>query len=191
MSKPKRSKAERSRDLVLIAGLYLRGYTQHLIADEVNAAYKEDDQISRRQIGYDIKVLHKQWRESQLIDIDDAKARELARIDKLEFEAWEAWERSQLDAETVIEEMGGKKGSPPTRKRTETRGQTGDPRFLVIVDKCIDKRIRIFGLAAPIRNELFGKEGQPIEVKGIDDTAHNRAMVILAAAIRATMVDES
>ncbi len=185
MSKPKRSKAERSRDLVLIAGLYLRGYAQHLIADEVNVAYKKDDQISRRQIGYDIKALHKQWRESQLIDIDDAKSRELARIDKLEFAAWEAWERSQQATQVFIEEMGGKKGAAVAKVRIETRGiatagkaekpkppnaQTGDPRFLAIVDKCIDKRIRIFGLAAPMKQDLSGLDDVHIVVTigGVD-----------------------
>jgi predicted transcriptional regulator len=128
----RRSNGELARDRKLIAGMYLKGYTQSEIAIEVG--------LSQQTVSRDIKSLHKEWREDSLIDFDEAKARELGKM-----------KRGAGDKARGYREM-----------TNTVKGQVGDPRFLTIVDRCIDRRCKIFGLDAPQKRELTGKGGAPL-----------------------------
>src|SRR5262249_40491485 len=95
-------------------------------------------------------------------DLNTAKQRELAKIDGLEAAAWQAWERSCQDAETL--HSGALKGRtdtegkplPDVQKSYKTvQGQTGDARFLELVHSCIAQRRKILGLT-PTRPDSGG-----------------------------------
>lgn len=165
---PKREKIERERDLIDVARLYLEGWTQQAIADYISEKYYLDiNPLTQQQIGYDIKILIKRWQKSQSLNIDEAKGRELARIDKLEREYWQAWQRSCEDAETVRQEGKPKTKDDKPDKVVHTRkGQAGDPRFLQGIERCIAMRIKILGIATD-RHEHVGRAGGPIEFKEI------------------------
>jgi hypothetical protein len=75
-----------------VAKLYLLGKTQYEIAREVGC--------SQGTVGNDLSALREEWLASALLDFGEAKARELARIDNLESEAWAAWYRSAEDSRT-------------------------------------------------------------------------------------------
>jgi hypothetical protein len=75
-----------------VAKLYLLGKTQYEIAREVRC--------SQGTVGNDLAALREEWLASALLDFGEAKARELARIDNLESEAWDAWYRSAEDSRT-------------------------------------------------------------------------------------------
>jgi hypothetical protein len=130
--------------------MYLRGETQAEIARFLSETYYSDQKpLTQQQISYDIQKLHKLWVRAQLINIDEAKARELARIDRVEREAWAAWERSKLEAQTVTVKTRGTRGGQPTAERTDkSEGQTGDPSYLRIVQQCIEQRCKILGLCS-------------------------------------------
>ena len=85
---------------------------------------------------------------------------ELDRIDVVERNAWEGWENSKRD--TV-------KTGPGKYSETEvtTTSNSGNPRFLEIVIKCIERRCRLLGIDAPIQAEISGKDGQPIAMQYI------------------------
>ena len=164
MAAPKRTRGQRERDLILVSEMYLRGETQANIAVAVSANY-EGFNLSQQQMGYDIKKLHGRWIQTQLINIDAAKARELARVDKIEREAWDAWERSKEDAETVTTKGKGTKDVPAQMEKTvQLKGQVGDGTFLRIVQWCVEQRCKILGLDAPRQMELGGKDGDMILV---------------------------
>jgi hypothetical protein len=142
-----------------VAAAYLRGGTQADIAVELAC-----DQAT---VSRDLKALRGEWMKSALIDINEAKARELAKIDTLELEYWTAWKRSQEDAESEITKMQGtppkvdKDGKPidnpaPSKveKQSKREGQTGNPAFLRGVEWCINKRCEIIGVNAPIKQEI-------------------------------------
>jgi predicted transcriptional regulator len=137
-----------------IAAAYLRGGTQAEIATELGC-----DQAT---VSRDLKALRAEWMRSALIDINEAKARELAKIDALELEYWQAWKRSQEDAESEITKMQGtppKQGDAnPAPAKLETQkkreGQSGNPAFLRGVEWCINKRCEIIGVNAPIKQEI-------------------------------------
>src|SRR5215472_19251006 len=96
MAAKTRAPLERERDLRETTALYLRGLTQAEIAQRLN--------VSRQQIGYDLKLLQRRWQESALADFNAKKAAELAKVDELERTYWEAWERSCQAREVTTQE---------------------------------------------------------------------------------------
>ena len=153
----KRLKIQRRRDTKKIGEMYLRGETQMQIAEELK--------MSVSTVCRDLKTLQDDWVESSLVDYDEAKAKELAKIDQLEREYWDAWVNSREDKETdtkkaislaaKIEDEGGEPGVIIRHEGTRREeGQTGDPRFLTGVQWCINKRCEILGLDAPHKTDL-------------------------------------
>ena len=118
--------------------MYLQGRTQTDIAEEVG--------VDQSTVSRDIAALQEAWRESSLVDIDEAKARELAKVDRLEREYWDAWERSCEDAETLRQEGSSEK---PSKVVKTSHPRNGDPAFLRGVQWCIERRCKIIGVDAP------------------------------------------
>jgi hypothetical protein len=146
--KRRRSQAEIERDRRRIADLYLQGWIQSAIGEELK--------LAQSTISRDLRALYKQWQESALVDFDKAKAEELAKVDRLEREYWAAWRRSCEDAETV-KQRGVESGDKKSKEAVKiTKGQAGDPRFLAGVQWCIERRCKILGLDAPEQKELRG-----------------------------------
>ena len=162
MAAPKRTAFQIERDRRDIADLYLQGWTQARITQHINDSEERDYQLSARMIGYDLKAIQTAWQASALVDIDAAKARELAKVDRLEREYWDAWERSCEDAETSAQTTRGKvtkyEGAngvfvyerPADLTKTQHK-RDGDPRFLAGVQWCIERRCKILGIDAPTK----------------------------------------
>ena len=147
----RRSHSQLTRDRAKIAKLYLKGWLQVEIADELG--------LNQSTVSRDLAALRDKWQESALVDINEAKSKELAKIDTLEIEYWQAWRRSQEDAVTQIDEKTGtgkdQETAKLTRKQSERRvGQVGDAQFLRGVQWCIEQRCKIFGLEAPKKVNL-------------------------------------
>ena len=158
-------------DYADIAGMYLRGIGVYQIAKvmTVNRPYV----VNWQKVAYVLKELHQQWQESQLIDIDMAKARELQKTDELEVTYWRAWERStkrfvETETENVNDSWGSKGANPDSAaqpkkgtapysraktKRTE-KERDGAVEFLKGIQWCIDTRCKILGLNAPATFEV-------------------------------------
>jgi len=166
MAAPKRTAIQVERDRREIADLYLQGWTQQRIVDHINADVERAYQLTRQMISYDLKKLQEAWRKSSLIDIDEAKAQALAKVDRLEREYWAAWERSCEGVEILRQEGSGDKPSRVVKTKKE---QTGDPRFLAGVQWCIERRCKIIGVDAPSELKLSGSiRFDAVEVGGLD-----------------------
>ena len=76
----RRSSGQLARDRRKIADLYLKGWIQADIAAEIGMA--------QQTVSNDIKALQKDWLASALIDFNEAKSQELAKVDRLEREYW-------------------------------------------------------------------------------------------------------
>jgi len=151
MAAPKRTAFQIERDRRDIADLYLQGWTQARIAEDLDKSDDRDYEFTRSMVGYDLRALQKAWQKSALVNIDQAKAKELAKVDRLEREYWSAWERSCEDAETLRQEGSGEK---PSKIVKTSKGQAGDPRFLQGVQWCIERRCKIIGIDAPEKHDL-------------------------------------
>lgn len=159
---PRRNPAERQRDLVIVSDLYLKGATQEAIARRVSQNYPEDQPITRQQVGYDIQKLIKRWQKEQLLNIGKAMSCELARINLLERESWDAWARSQQDAQTVtVRTRPSGQGQGQTAETFhKSEGQTGDPSFLRVVQWCVEQRCSLLGLTVARLDVTTG--GEPL-----------------------------
>ena len=149
----KRNTAEIARDRRRAADLYLQGWLQVDIADNLG--------IDQSTVSRDLKALQGDWLKSALLDFNEAKAQQLAKIDRLEREYWGAWQRSCEDAETVRQEGGTKskdgKLLPPDKIVRTSKGQAGDSRFLQGVQWCIERRCSILGIDAPKQQDVSGQ----------------------------------
>jgi len=147
MATKSRSPLERERDLRETAALYLRGLTHNEIAQRLN--------VSRQQVGYDLKVLQRRWQDSALADFNAKKAAELARVDELERTYWEAWERSCQAREVTTQERiqeGSGQGDEARRKAGVRKEQRdGNPEFLRGVERCVELRCKITGAFAALK----------------------------------------
>ena len=154
---------QRSKEQVLVdraemARRYLRGETLEKIGTELG--------FDRSTVGKELKAIRAQWLQSSLVDFNDAKARELAKIDHLEETYWDAWKRSigqvkkttqqaeRLDANTLV----------PIRATVQTEESIGNPTYLQGVQWCIQKRLDIFGLEAPKQLKITERDQEISEL---------------------------
>lgn len=138
---PRFTDEQREHHRLVISQRVLQGYTPAEIGRELG--------VTRQQVAYDLKIVEKRWREAALRDFDEARGVELAKIDALEHEYWQAWERSkkpktQSTQRTAPSKLGADDMRVTAGIRTEERD--GDPRFLDGVFKCIERRIKLYGL---------------------------------------------
>lgn len=151
----RREAAQVARDRKKIAGLYLKGWLQVDIAQEVG--------IDQSTVSRDLKAIRDEWLKSTLVDFNEAEGRELAKIDAVEVEAWAAFERSKEDREISVQEsVDGDSNRQKAQIRTE--GRDGDPKWLEIVLKCSEQRRKILGIDAPVKSEVTGKDGGPLHM---------------------------
>jgi hypothetical protein len=144
-------------DRAEIAHLYLQRRTQAEIAEKLG--------LSRQQIGYDLNAIREEWLQSSVMDFNGRKAEELARLDRLEREYWNAWIESKKETQvsTTEQTTGGDNGDR-LRAVVRKEQQTGNPQYLAGVQSCIEQRCKILGLNAPTVTQLTGPGGGPIPV---------------------------
>lgn len=138
-----------------IAALYVRGQYQTEIARQLH--------VTQQQVSLDLKIIRAQWRASAIRDFDAAKELELQKLDALEREAWQAWERSKQPREITLTEQtegaevvlpdGETRPRAAIRKASVRRDATaGDPRYLEQIQKCIAQRCALLGLTMTIES---------------------------------------
>ena len=138
-----RHPAQRDRDLADIARMYLIEHkTQAQIAETLSNDPERNYTISQQQISYDLRSLRKKWLKSAMVDFTQARAEELARVDRLEAEYWDAWQASKEI--TTARGVAGEDDPVVTQKYGP-----GDPAFLAGVERCIKMRVDLLGLQAP------------------------------------------
>ncbi len=159
----KRSIIQREQDLSTIAKMYLTGSTQAEIGLHLG--------VTQQQISQDVKEIQKRWLDSSLRDFDELRAEQLAKIDRLETNYWAAWERSCRDRKR--QRAGTKTDSHDRTEHAEftTEGRDGNPAFLAGVDKCIERRCKLLGLDAPIKQDVTFHETlyDMLIASGMDD----------------------
>jgi hypothetical protein len=150
----RRTAEERERDRVLIARMYVRGKSQHDMARELSNHY-DGVRVSPGAVASDLKAIRQSWLQSALLDFNAAKARELARLDEAEREAWDAWERSKekhvrVEYEIADDQVPFSADKIADVKRKKRRkiieATVGDIRYLEMIERMITARCNILGL---------------------------------------------
>lgn len=172
----KRTIIERERDLAITSELYVKGMSDWQIANIVSKQY--DFELTPRSIRNDKVELRKRWRESQLINFDEAKARELELIDRLIEACWKGWENSlREEGYEVIEEakedkLAGGEGDTPIpmqryKKIIRRAERDGSVIWLEEIRKLSDQRAKIYGLYEAQKFQVDWRER--MKENGVDD----------------------
>jgi hypothetical protein len=141
-----RTKAVRiEKELETVADLYATGWRQADIAEHLG--------MTLDRVGKSIIKIRQRWLENQTMDFALRQAVELEKLDRLESELWEAWEKSK---------KGLKKKISSDLLRTTLRGdqtekllaieeidQPGEVKYLELIAKIVTQRCKILGLDAP------------------------------------------
>lgn len=176
----KRTRQQREDDLALIAQMMAAKKNQTLITAALNTTrpYK----LTRSQIAYDVRELEKRYKEKHIRPLQVAKARELEQIEHLEAEAYEGWERSKLPTQSQRVEVEEEKAadgtakSHPVRKIQSSEKRDGDPAFLAILIKLSERRAKLLGLDAPVKQDIKMENlnGPSVTVNVLLDAAKRR-----------------
>lgn len=138
----KKQQVETAEKRHVIARLYLQGATQAAIGKKMG--------LSQGVISRHLSAVKEDWKQSALVDYNERKALEVAKLDEVERNAFEAWAKSRTGPDGKI------------------TGQ-GNPRFLDVIVKCIQQRKEIFGLNAPLEIVAGGSlpwlEDEPTDIE--------------------------
>lgn len=166
----KRSEEQRIYDVRFCADLFLRGYSYREIADALNrdlAARGVGYTISFQMVYYDLQQCLIEWKRERLETIDEYVTQELRKLDKMEVELWEAWERSKTGKLREKNRQNAKPrkvledGDNPAYygyEETTTETSAGNPRFLDLLLNVQQRRAKMLGFDAPIKVEIPGIE---------------------------------
>lgn len=197
----KRSDYERERDITLIVALYLKGLYQWEISERLNSDPARGYKINQQMVSNDLREAESRWRSSTIIDFNEAKWKELNRVDELEREAYAAWFRSvgkrTVETTETVQTTAGTpepKAKPKTREKTigrarvtiRTEEDAGSADYLRLVAWCIDKRCAILGLLAPMKVAPTSPDGdKPYEI-GVELGLEERARRLIGIVTVAT-----
>lgn len=155
---PTRKPFQRERDLDFTASLYLQGWSQFRIAEKLAA--ERDYEVSRQTISNDLKAIQERWRQNTAMNLDDHRARELAKIDALEAEYHEQYQRSKeprtINSKSAKSKPGSGKDKPATVEQSASERieqREGNPAYLQGVERCIAMRVKLLGLNAPEKSD--------------------------------------
>lgn len=172
---PVRTMVQKYNDFRVESKMYLQGHSQEEISEKVG--------ISQAQVSNDLREIREHWKKSALIDFNERIAHELNKIDDLELMYIEGYDRSLKKKESITkkvvpmirnEETGRLEVTQDgelinqTRQNihrvvveetTKTETSVGDPRWLDGVAKCIDMRLKIFGVG-----KTTGQQGQGVSL---------------------------
>lgn len=141
----------------------MRGFRQFEIIAQLGM-----DPGQRSTVSRDIKAVKEAWRASAVRNFDEAKGQELSKLDLVEKEFWQAWERSKVEKVSTRQRQGKRGETAAMEAETKKERSDGDPRFLEGVLRCITKRCEILGLDAPIEIDHAGIEPKAIVFQVID-----------------------
>lgn len=137
-----RSMTQKEHDKRVAIEMSLQGYYQDEIAETLG--------VSRSQVQYDLKQARAEWKERSIAEQTEAINAELERINLIEKNAWREYRRSMKDRNQVINRnktstMQGTAGNENEQQVT-TEEQTGDPRYLTIINDCRKDRMKLLGI---------------------------------------------
>lgn len=145
---PARARVESWKSLIV--DLYLQGNTMQRVGE-----------LAKEQTGHSFgsKTVSKwvneailQWQEHKSQFIENHRAIELAKINKLEITYWDAWVRS---CEIAKSKSTTKKKSEEGERlavaqvKEDEKPTNGDPQFLRGIQWCVDTRCKILGIDTP------------------------------------------
>lgn len=166
---------DREVRLCIIAELYRKGHSYRDIQKEVKKRL-DLKTYSLSTLSKDVNAMLSEWRTSRVETVDDNLTLELARIDKMLVELWNAWERSKAPKQSKSKTQAGrpgKKGDGEAKgddiipvglyQTTSEATQTGDPRYMELIHKTLQERRKLLGIYKEAEQSInIHSAGEPI-----------------------------
>jgi primosomal protein N' len=154
-----RTKAQRVMDQTKMWAMMAKdpGISQYALAKKFG--------ISQSMIRKDYAAVRDEFIERRNQHHDQWLAEELASIDLSVKVAWAEWERSQGDRESTTQQAEDGKYGAKRVVTKKTEGRLGDVRYLELIAKCRDQRAKLLGLYAPVKQEVTGANGGPVDLR--------------------------
>lgn len=135
----------------------------------------------------DMRILRQRWQEQGVANIAEIRGRELARLDKIEEEAWEAWERSKspIKRRQKSRYRSGRDDEFVTNETQSTESTSGDFHFLNIILECAEQRQKIFGL----QTQKVALQGV-IEVRDVREMTDDELMQVVSGQVARPLLPE-
>jgi hypothetical protein len=183
----KRNAAQRAADLAFIERMVIRSKTSREIARLLSA--ERPYTLSHVQVYKDIRKLEEMWMTQATRDIALEKQRMLQKLETLECEMWDAWDRSKTDetqrtvartgpASAVEGDGSGEKAATKKVEGVRKVSRDGDAAFAKQILEIQDRKAKLLGLDAPTRNELSGPGGGPIPVANVPLTDDDQEAIL-------------
>lgn len=142
--------------------LYLTGKTQQEIADIL--AEETGIEVSRRQIGNDLKKVREDWLSTQREKYEYYVTQELERLDALEHEAWKNYASSIGERIDEVVHTRSLNGDDITR--TRKKYGPGSAKMLDLILKIQQDRRKLLGVYAPSKLGINVAQTHEVVVKG-------------------------
>lgn len=166
----KRTVEQREADKRFCAELFVKGYAYRVIAERLNEYNHENGleySVTYKTVFMDIQQVLAEWKKERFKDIDNYMQLELKKLDKIEVELWDAWEKSKSSKrKTKIKNgtinNGIASGGELAERTLETTD--GDPRYLDLLLKVQERRAKLLGYNAPVKVDVYSappKEESP------------------------------
>jgi uncharacterized protein YjcR len=134
LAAPKRNRTQIALDSAQATNLYLQGFTMSDIAEKL--------EISIDMVKYDLAKVRQNWLEHARLDLNELKAKELAKLDYLEQQVWAQWQQSQQPQTKITQEESEIKG---TSTKTETINLAANPKYAETILKIQERRSKMLG----------------------------------------------
>ena len=170
----KRTVEQREADKRFCADLFVKGYTYRDIAKKLNEHNLENGlsyEVTYKTVFMDINQVLIEWKKERFDEIDKYIQLELKKLDKMEVELWDAWDKSK-SGKRKTKIVGGEikngaisGGSLDNRQLEDTNG---DPRYLDLLLKVQERRAKLLGYNAPVKVDVYSappKEESPAGAK--------------------------
>jgi hypothetical protein len=149
-----RTDVQRAEDDTLIADLIQKGVTnKREIWRKVNEKNSGRYTLSEQTVKKNMAAIEKQW--AKVLTgrtLGEYKASQWWKADHLYTEAMDAWERSKREGQTMSGAVGATGEPSGSRSVTRTR-RDGDPRWIEVMLKILERQAKIVGIDAPIKLE--------------------------------------
>ncbi len=105
--------------------------------------------LTRHQVAHVISQTREMWREQRIQSWDDEVKTQLARLERVEAEAWRGWNESWKPRVKTVDEVSDCNGDGKTKttNKVEKAQSVGDPNFLAAIHRVIESRIKLLALA--------------------------------------------
>lgn len=187
----KRLKPQRELDILFCTNLFLRGYSYREIAKHLNDELKrrgETYELSFQMVYYDMRQVLEEWKAEQKQNITDYVAQELKKLDRMEAELWEAWEKSKKIVKKKTRRSREGSHDPEDKairpgdwgySETQEENTPGDSRYFDLLLRVWDKRAKLVGYDVAEKVKIIRDDDEEEDDFNLDDV-DDETLVLVA-----------